>query len=295
MTFLETPEFKRHFIEYVHPVILLVLRRVCKPWQRVTESHIKKLREQGVLELHQGEDTSQDVAKSGARKENMTRVTQVIFFQNVTRIGLNAFVWAQNLVVVDIPEGISSIGPGAFGACRSLTIIFFPTTLKAIGGGAFVACYSLENIDLLHTNLQLLGASAFQSCKNLTSVMIPDSLQTLGKTVFLKCSKLVPSYIDVSNENNDTTSEVLKYLYEKMKSDHMAKDIKKIIVALKSSATADQTTKIASLEAELKIARLELRAEKAEKQNAELRASKEIASLKQQLTSPTDSKKRKHN
>ena len=61
----------------------------------VAESYIKKLREQGVLELHQGEDTSQDVAKSGARKLKMTRVTRVIFFQNVTRIGLNAFVWAQ--------------------------------------------------------------------------------------------------------------------------------------------------------------------------------------------------------
>ncbi|GMH50966.1 hypothetical protein TrLO_g12728 [Triparma laevis f. longispina] len=67
-----------------------------------------------------------------------------------------------------------------------------------------------------------------------------------------------------------------------------------IIAALKSKATADQTTKIASLEAELKIARLELRAENAEKENAELRAEEEIASLKQQLASTTDSKKRKH-
>ncbi|GMH50977.1 hypothetical protein TrLO_g12731 [Triparma laevis f. longispina] len=132
---------------------------------------------------------------------------------------------------------------------------------------------------------------------------IPDSLQKLGKLVSYNCFKLVPSYIDVGNSSNDATSEVLKYLYEKMKSDHMAKDIaslkrqvtergmqnEDILAALKSNTTADQTAKIASLEKDLKIARLE----------KEL-AEKEVSSLKQELAShhqstPNDSKKRKHN
>lgn len=113
MTFIETPEFKRNFIGYVHPATLLVLRRACKPWQRVAESHITKLMKQGVLELHQGTDTDKEVADSDARKEKMERVTQAIFLQNVTQIGERACKFAVNLVVVDIPEGIDSITKGA--------------------------------------------------------------------------------------------------------------------------------------------------------------------------------------
>jgi len=219
MTFLETPYFKRHFIEYVHPVTLLVLRRVRKPWQRVAESYIKKLREQGVLVLHRGEGTSKEVADSNARKKNMKLVTQVIFLQNVTRIGLNSFVYARNRVVIDIPEGVVSIGVQAFCICRSLTVSF-PTTLKSIGEAAFANFFSLDNIDLLHTSLQELGKGAFMQCSELNLMTIPDSLQKLGGGVFHKCPKLAPSYIDVSNASKDTTSEVLKYLH-----DHMVKDI----------------------------------------------------------------------
>ena len=38
---------------------------------------------------------------------------------------------------------------------------------------------------------------------------IPDSLQTLGPDVFYRCSKLVPSYIDVGDNVNDVTSQVV--------------------------------------------------------------------------------------
>ncbi|GMI10979.1 hypothetical protein TrLO_g9307 [Triparma laevis f. longispina] len=59
----------------------------------------------------------------------------------------------------------------------------------------------LDNVDLLHTNLQELGAAAFLDCKELKSMTIPDSLQTPGRTVFRYCSKLVPSNIDVNDSD----------------------------------------------------------------------------------------------
>ncbi|GMH51005.1 hypothetical protein TrLO_g12740 [Triparma laevis f. longispina] len=68
--------------------------------------------------------------------------------------------------------------------------------------------------------------------------------------------------------------------------------VTKIIAALKSNATADQTAKIASLEAELKIARLEKENAELKAQNIELKAEKEITSLKQ-LASTNTNKKRK--
>ena len=41
---------------------------------------------------------------------------------------------------------------------------------------------------------------------------VPDSLQTLGGNIFYDCSKLVPSDIDVTDEEDDVTSEVVAYL-----------------------------------------------------------------------------------
>ena len=292
--FMATDDFMRLLRGYVDVTDLFhTFRLVSKPWQRIVEELIDREFESGVLAFHDGNDINYD--EVDARRERRALVARVVFLLNITEVGDCACCLAVNLVVVDIPEGVERIRDSAFASCSSLTTVSFPTTLTLVESVVFYNCTSLENVDLRHTNLQELGECAFQFCSELKSMTIPDSLQKLGKLVFYNCFKLVHSYIDVGNSSNDATSEVLKYLYEKMKSDHMAKDIKKIIVALNSNATADQTTRIASLEAELKIARLELRAEKAEKQNTELRASKEIASLKQQLTSPTGSKKRKHN
>ncbi|GMH55673.1 hypothetical protein TL16_g01964 [Triparma laevis f. inornata] len=47
-------------------------------------------------------------------------------------------------------------------------------------------------------------------------MMIPDSFQTLGLYVIHKCSELVPSNIDVSDADNDTTSEVVECLRARM-------------------------------------------------------------------------------
>ena len=45
---------------------------------------------------------------------------------------------------------------------------------------------------------------------------IPDSLQTVGEHVFSKCYKLVPSNIDVSEDNEVyVTSQVVGYLCTK--------------------------------------------------------------------------------
>ena len=108
---------------------------------------------------------------------------------------------------------IESIGERAFDNCNSLTTVSFPTTLTPIGECVFFNCSSLENVDLLHTNLQELDRYAFRRCSELKSKTIPDSLQTLwSQSVFLGCSKLVPSSIDVSNEDDDTTSEFIAHL-----------------------------------------------------------------------------------
>ena len=149
--------------------------------------------------VHGGNDISAE--ESYARKQRMKQVTKVVFLLNITKVGANACWFADNLVVVDIPEGITSIGDFSFTNCISLKEIKFPKSLISIGRYSFANCSSLEQVDLLHTNVQELGTYAFQSCTSLREMKVPDSLQTLGDNVFWNCSKLVPSTIDVNNNN----------------------------------------------------------------------------------------------
>ena len=104
---------------------------------------------------------------------------QVVFLLNIMNVGVHACRFAINLVVVDIHVGIKSISESAFYQCGSLTTASFLTTLRLIGAFASLACTSLDNVDLLHPNLQKLGLQAFCGCSELKSTTIPDSLQML--------------------------------------------------------------------------------------------------------------------
>ncbi|GMH51281.1 hypothetical protein TrLO_g8361 [Triparma laevis f. longispina] len=196
--FMHTPEFRRHFVEFVPVDALMALRLATKAWKAMVEEVIDEGVVSGAMLVHDGKDiSSKDVRH---RLERLKLVTRVVFLLNITKVGSRACVFAVNLVVVDIPEGIESIGESAFSCCESLTTVSFPTTLTLIGLRAFEGCSSLDNVNLLHTNLQRLGDAVFQICSELKSMTIPDSLQTLGENVFIFCSKLAPS---IDCRNND--------------------------------------------------------------------------------------------
>ncbi|GMH98193.1 hypothetical protein TrST_g841 [Triparma strigata] len=130
----------------------------------------------------------------------MKQVTKVVFLLNVTKVGDHACYKASNLVVVDIPEGITIIGDYSFLSFSSLKHIKFPKSLTSIGMNCFGYCSSLEQVDLLHTKVQQLGDYAFFDCRNLRDMTVPDSLQTFGNHVFHECYELIPLHIDVSEE-----------------------------------------------------------------------------------------------
>ncbi|GMH76296.1 hypothetical protein TL16_g07031 [Triparma laevis f. inornata] len=208
--FMHTPEFRRHFVEYVSDDTLMALGLATKPWMREIESLLRRIVEnggqRGEVIVNGGKnlawtfDEELDEFTEKLSKEREV-VTRVIFLLNITKVGDKVCWWAINLVVVDIPEGVESIGEGAFSECRSLTTVSFPTTLTSIGEEAFDGCCSLDNVDLLHTNLRYLGCWAFGHCINLKSMTIPDSLNRM-ETPFKDCPKLVPY-------NNDAVSSAL--------------------------------------------------------------------------------------
>ncbi|GMH97123.1 hypothetical protein TrVE_jg7821 [Triparma verrucosa] len=197
--FMLTNDFRRLLVEFVQIDMLTKMRLLCKDWRRVVDAFIDRKVESGEMTVIGGNEISYKEAE--ALKERRSLITQVVFLLNMTKVEAKACIFAVNLIVVEIPEGVESIGNAAFKNCHSLTTVSFPKSLTYIGDGAFVDCSSLETVDLLHTNLQELGRSAFLNCFELRSMTIPDSLQTLGRNVFAKCGKLVPSHIDIYHKN----------------------------------------------------------------------------------------------
>ncbi|GMH49396.1 hypothetical protein TL16_g00504 [Triparma laevis f. inornata] len=211
--FMHTPEFRRHFVDFVHLQTLVALRVATKGWNAAADALIDEGLASGQLMVHCGEDSSGRL--NMAQMERRKLVTRVIFLLNVTKVGENTCWYAVNLVVVDIPEGVESIGEYAFQSCHSLTTASFPTTLIAIGHCALRFCSSLDNVDLLHTNLQQFGDYAFSNCSELKSMTIPDSLQTLSEYSFEGSHKLVP--FNINGYNDNINNLVVAYLRDQQR------------------------------------------------------------------------------
>ncbi|GMI16471.1 hypothetical protein TrLO_g12837 [Triparma laevis f. longispina] len=52
--FISTIDFKRHFAEFVHIEMLLVLREVCKEWNNVVVERVDRSVESGAMVIHGG-------------------------------------------------------------------------------------------------------------------------------------------------------------------------------------------------------------------------------------------------
>ncbi|GMH66079.1 hypothetical protein TL16_g04352 [Triparma laevis f. inornata] len=203
--FLNTNDFRRLLIQFVPDSMLMTMRVISKPWLLVANGII----DEGVLsgDLMVLDETSIGWERAEYVKENRV-ATRVIFLLNITKVGENICSYAVNLVAVDIPGGVERIGKGAFCDCENLTTVYFPGTLKFIGMYAFANCAILDNVDLLHTNLQELGHRCFDTCSELKSMTIPDSLQTISSFVFANSHLLLRESHNLANNINDDDSDV---------------------------------------------------------------------------------------
>ena len=57
------------------------------------------------------------------------------------------FANRDDIVEVELPEGVKSISANAFENCQRLEKVVFPSTLESIGEEAFVNCSSLKEAD----------------------------------------------------------------------------------------------------------------------------------------------------
>ncbi|GMI01606.1 hypothetical protein TrST_g8732 [Triparma strigata] len=161
--FMHTDDFRRLFVGFVMVDTLVAMRWLDRKWHKVVEKKLTDFEDEPIGELIVvgGNDISVGEANSGARLENMKQLARVVFLLNITKVGDRACLYASNLVVVDIPEGITIIGRWSFWGCSNLKDIKFPKSLKRIGSMSFARCSSLEEVDLLHTNVHYLDVRDF--------------------------------------------------------------------------------------------------------------------------------------
>ena len=136
----------------------------------------------------------------------------LIFDDNVTQIGDNAFKNCSTLTGITIPETVTGIGDYAFDGCTNLgspntpvsmtqmlramipfrsgeTSIVIPDSVTSIGDYAFQNCTSLTSITIPNS-VTSIGTGAFSGCNNLSNIDIPDSVTNLGDNLFAGCKGL---------------------------------------------------------------------------------------------------------
>ena len=158
------------------------------------------------LKLHPSVKT---IAYDTVRNKESLRAVRIP--ETVTRLGDEAFAYAEELCEVYIPDSVEFIDRRAFFGCTALKRVRLPKGVKHIGTEAFCCCRALSEINLpeglitlgdyalsdtaltevrLPLSIENLGAWAFASSKELTKVDIPDGLVKLPRYIFTGCTEL---------------------------------------------------------------------------------------------------------
>ena len=132
----------------------------------------------------------------------------------ITTIASCAFYNCRNITSVVIPEGVTTIGDSAFSACDNLKEIYIPSTVARIGTRTFSLNIGLEKITVSENNpvfhsdgnciIETATKTLLSGCN--TSVIPTDgSVTAIGDWAFSGCKKLssivIPDCITSIGEN----------------------------------------------------------------------------------------------
>ena len=95
----------------------------------------------------------------------------------------------QEILRVELPDGLTSIGDLAFYDCKNLTTVVLPDSVRRVGNYAFANCTGLTMLDL-GKGLKTIERSAFSDCSTLSTLRLPKALQSIGIQSFYRCESL---------------------------------------------------------------------------------------------------------
>ena len=119
----------------------------------------------------------------------------LVFDDEVTSIGDNAFTNCRTLASITIPESVTYIGRESFGGCSNLTSITIPESVTSLGYYAFVYCDRLSEFkgNFASDNGRCLivsGILAAFAPAGIKEYTIPTSVTKIGVGVFYGCDNL---------------------------------------------------------------------------------------------------------
>lgn len=97
---------------------------------------------------------------------------------------------------LELPEGLTAIGDLAFYGCDQLTAVVIPASVQRIGDYAFADCRGLEMLDL--GSVKSVGECAFSDCVRLQALRLPDSLESIGMKAFYRCESITALIVPAS-------------------------------------------------------------------------------------------------
>ena len=131
-------------------------------------------------------------------------IHNVVFPEELTGVGANAFIDCYSLTKVTIPDSVTSIRQAAFGNCQGLTDIIIPDSVTSMGRNVFSGCTGLKKVTI-GNGLKRVEDYSFCYCTGLTSITIGDSLTDIGAAAFYNCHELrsitMPCSADFEWEN----------------------------------------------------------------------------------------------
>lgn len=138
------------------------------------------------------------------------QIIQVNLPDGLTGIGQFAFLNCTGLISINIPNTVTTIGEGAFANCTGLTSLAIPNSVANIGSSAFGGCTSLISINI-PDSLRSVENNVFTYCSGLTAIIIPNSVTNIGDGAFFGCTGLtsitIPNSVITIGEDafNDCT------------------------------------------------------------------------------------------
>ena len=130
-------------------------------------------------------------------------------WDNITKIGENAFNQCTALTTIKLPAELKTIDAQAFRTCINLATVDYGTKVETIGDGAFWYTRALKKF-FFKGSVKTLGADAFRE-SGLTCVHLKGDM-TIGKEAFMDCTSL--KYVEFPATSSAT--QPLTYVAEGM-------------------------------------------------------------------------------
>ena len=124
----------------------------------------------------------QTVTCIGSNAFSNCQLKDIVFSEEMSIIGDQAFRDCSNLMSVTLPDNLICIGSGVFSG-SGLTSICIPKHVSRIPALAFANCSNLETV-ALEEGIEIIDEHAFLHCPKLMQVYIPHTIKKISKNAF---------------------------------------------------------------------------------------------------------------